>query len=301
MNKQTAVNGRVVRSEGRAASSVGGDGTTTRHYPEVTLPDGTTVFCVNKAEAKLIFQSVPGYFRHGIDIKDGDTVVDVGANIGLFTLAAHRRCHGNVTVYAFEPIPPVCNVLRMNAERLAGGRVVVLPYGLSGEDSTMSFEYFERATAWSSAYRDPSTRTMERQRIKRGVLAGIRHGEYASWLRFLPTPVRSLAVDLALRRMLEGTTVSCRVTTLSSVIEEHAIKAIDLLKLDAEKSELDVLRGIEERHWGLIRQIVLEVEEASVQYSAVAELLKTHGFKHITLDQNREQSAGDVGLVYASR
>ena len=73
-------------------------------YPQVTLPDGTTIFCVNKSEAKLIFKNVPGYFRHGIDIKDGDTVVDVGANIGLFTLAAHRKCHGNLTVYAFEPI-----------------------------------------------------------------------------------------------------------------------------------------------------------------------------------------------------
>jgi len=293
MSRVNSVANTDARASGAAAA--------VESCPEVTLPDGSTVFCVNKAEAKLIFQSVPGYFRHGIDIKDGDTVVDVGANIGLFTLAAHHKCHGNVTVYAFEPIPPVFNVLRMNAERLNGGKVVVLPYGLSDENSTMSFEYFERATAWSSAYRDPSTRTIERQRIKRGVLAGIRHGEYASWLRFLPTPVRSLAVDLALRRMLEGTTVSCRVTTLSSVMDEHAIKAINLLKLDAEKSELKVLRGIEERHWGLIRQIVLEVEEASVQYSAIAELLRAHGFKHITLDQNREQSAGDVGLVYAAR
>jgi FkbM family methyltransferase len=270
-------------------------------YPEVTLPDGSTIFCVNKSEAKLIFQSVPGYFRHGIDIKDGDTVVDVGANIGLFTLAAHRKCHGNVTVYAFEPIPPIYDVLRMNAERLDGKRLVALPYGLSRDDSTMTFSYFARATAWSSAYRDESTLTSERQRIKRSVLTGIRHGEYSSWLRFLPTPIRSLAVDVALRRMLDITTVSCRVTTLSAVIEEHGIKAIDLLKLDAEKSELDVLMGIEERHWGLIRQIVMEVEEVSVQYPTITELLSAHGFTHITLDQNREQSAGDVGLVYASR
>jgi hypothetical protein len=75
---------------------------------------------------------------------------------------------------------------------------------------------------------------MERQRIKRGMLAGIRHREYLSWLRFLPTPIRSLAVDLALRRMLDITTVSCRVTTLSAVIEEHGIKAIHLLKIDGE-------------------------------------------------------------------
>jgi len=269
--------------------------------PEVTLPDGTTVFCVNKSEAKVIFQNVPGYFRHGIDIKDGDTVVDVGANIGLFTLAAHRKCHGNVTVYAFEPIPPIYDVLRRNAERVDAANLVVLPYGLSRDDSTLSFTYFPRATAWSSAHRNASNVTTERQRMKRSILAGIEHREFPSWLRFLPTPIRSLAVDLALRRMLDITTVSCRVTTLSAVIEDYGIKAIDLLKLDAEKSELDVLLGIEERHWGLIRQIVMEVEEVSVQSPSITALLKAHGFKHITLDQNREQSAADIGLVYASR
>jgi FkbM family methyltransferase len=270
-------------------------------YPEVTLPDGTTIFCVNKSEAKVIFQNVPGYFRHGIDIKDGDTVVDVGANIGLFTLAAHRKCHGNVTVYAFEPIPSIYDVLRMNAERVDAANLVVLPYGLSRDDSTVSFTYFPRATAWSSAYRDASNVTTERQRMKRSILAGIRHREYSSWLRFLPTPIRSLAIDLALRRMLDITTVSCRVTTLSAVIEDYGITAIDLLKLDAEKSELDVLMGIEERHWGLIRQIVMEVEEVSAQYQRLRALLSAQGFNHITLDQNREQSEGDIGLVYASR
>jgi FkbM family methyltransferase len=227
--------------------------------------------------------------------------VDVGANIGLFTLAAHRKCHGNVTVYAFEPIPSIYDVLRMNAERVDAANLVVLPYGLSRDDSTLSFTYFPRATAWSSAYRDASNVTTERQRMKRSILAGIEHREYSSWLRFLPTPIRSLAVDLALRRMLDITTVSCRVTTLSSVIEDYGITVIDLLKLDAEKSELDVLMGIEERHWGMIRQIVMEVEEVSAQSPTITALLRAHGFNHITLDQNREQSEGDVGLMYASR
>src|SRR3954465_7523518 len=78
--------------------------------PEVTLPDGSTVYCVNKSEAKLIFRTVPAYFRHGIDIKEGHPVLDVGANIGLFTRAAHSRCQGRVTVHAFEPIPAISHV-----------------------------------------------------------------------------------------------------------------------------------------------------------------------------------------------
>jgi FkbM family methyltransferase len=276
-------------------------GTVVERYPEVTLPDGSTIFCVNKAEAKLIFQSLAGYFRHGIDLKDGDTVVDVGANIGLFTLAAYHRCHGNVTVYAFEPIPFIFNVLQRNTERWDTAKLKSLPYGLSSEQKSMSFTYFPRATAWSSAYRNTSTLSAERQRMKRSILAGIRHGQFLPWLRFVPGPLRSLAVDLGLRRMLNVTTVTCQVKTLSAVIAEHDIEFIDLLKIDVEKSELDVLQGIRADHWKRIKQIVMEVETASTQYRTIGDLLRRHGFKRITLDQNQEQSAGDVGLIYASR
>ena len=44
-----------------------------------------------------------------------------------------------------------------------------------------------------------------------------------------------------------ATTVSAQLRTLSSVIAEEGIDRIDLLKINVEKSELDVLLGLEPR------------------------------------------------------
>ena len=42
---------------------------------------------------------------------------------------------------------------------------------------------------------------------------------------------------------------ACQLKTLSEVIRESQVERIDLLKVDVEKSELDVLAGIDEDDW----------------------------------------------------
>ena len=55
------------------------------------------------------------YLRHGIRLQDGDTVVDIGANIGLFSLFVMSRC-ANPKIYAFEPAPAVYDLLKANCD-----------------------------------------------------------------------------------------------------------------------------------------------------------------------------------------
>ena len=43
------------------------------------------------------------YLQHGIHLKPGDTVIDIGANIGAFTVLAASRVGSNGKVLAFEP------------------------------------------------------------------------------------------------------------------------------------------------------------------------------------------------------
>ena len=38
----------------------------------------------------------------------------------------------------------------------------------------------------------------------------------------------------------------CQLRTVSEIITENSIECVDLLKIDVEKSELDVLQGIED-------------------------------------------------------
>ena len=43
------------------------------------------------------------YLQHGIQLKPGDTVIDIGANIGAFTVLAASQVGYNGKVFAFEP------------------------------------------------------------------------------------------------------------------------------------------------------------------------------------------------------
>ena len=73
-------------------------------------------FCLNASEAKFLFQEIfvgNTYLRHGIALRDGDCVFDVGASIGFFGLYV-RRNWPNVRLYSFEPIPEIFEVLQAN-------------------------------------------------------------------------------------------------------------------------------------------------------------------------------------------
>ncbi len=49
-------------------------------------------------------------------LKDGDTFVDIGSNIGLMSLAASKFVGENGVVYAFEPHPDTFSILQDNIE-----------------------------------------------------------------------------------------------------------------------------------------------------------------------------------------
>lgn len=91
-----------------------------------------------------------------------------------------------------------------------------------------------------------------------------------------------------------------KVRPLSSVLDELGIDRVDLLKVDVEGAELEVLRGIEERHWPLVRQAVVEVERWQQNRDTVREVLLAHGFT-VHTEQDSVQRAGDIGMVFAVR
>ena len=86
-------------------------------FPTAMLSNGMEVACLQRHDAPIVHAEVEAYFRHGIQVREGDTIFDVGANIGLFALSVLSRCNQNARVYAFEPLPPILEVLRANARR----------------------------------------------------------------------------------------------------------------------------------------------------------------------------------------
>ena len=55
------------------------------------LPNGRSVTCVSKDEVAFLYKEIYSdncYLRHGLSLQPGDMVVDIGANIGLFSMLA---------------------------------------------------------------------------------------------------------------------------------------------------------------------------------------------------------------------
>jgi FkbM family methyltransferase len=71
-------------------------------------------------------------------LRDGDTFLDVGANIGVFcvNLASFRTIYPNLQVYAFEANPDTAARLRANAEPLG---VKVFSFALSDHNGFLEF------------------------------------------------------------------------------------------------------------------------------------------------------------------
>ena len=74
-------------------------------------------------------------------------------------------------------------------------------------------------------------------------------------------------IDRLLADRFQKRTVTARLRTLSSVIADEGIQTVDLLKVNVEKSELDVLRGLTEADWKKVRQLVIEVDTFPSCYS----------------------------------
>jgi hypothetical protein len=77
--------------------------------------------------------------------------------------------------------------------------------------------------------------------------------------------------------LLAKEAVECRLKTLSQVIAEQKIERIDLLKVDVERSELPILKGITAEDWAKIQRIVIECHEPGERPTIVA-MLRERGF-----------------------
>jgi non-ribosomal peptide synthase protein (TIGR01720 family)/FkbM family methyltransferase len=91
---------------------------------------------------------------------------------------------------------------------------------------------------------------------------------------------------------------SCQLMTISDIIRENLIDQVDLLKVDVEKSELDVLNGIEDDDWKRIKQIVIEVHDSDGRLEAITLLLEEHGFDFLV---EQDKFGKNTGLynIYA--
>jgi amino acid adenylation domain-containing protein/non-ribosomal peptide synthase protein (TIGR01720 family)/FkbM family methyltransferase len=251
---------------------------------EHRLPNGLEIAHLNRNETDLLYREIfmdRIYLKHGIRLRDGDCVFDVGANIGLFTLFVKDRCP-NASVYAFEPLPPIFAALRANVSRF-GLDADLFDCALSNRSGAVVASYYPGMSGMSGLYPDP----VADEAVSRA---------------FLANQGRSLALHAS--EILDGRfrseTFQCRARTLSEVIEGANVERIDLLKIDVEKSEWNVLEGIDPAHWSRIRQIVIEVHDLEGRLERVRRRLLTEGYA-VVIEQAELLKGTGLHHVYARR
>jgi FkbM family methyltransferase len=250
---------------------------------KIKLVDGSLVYALRSSEARMLDHHVEGYLTNGIQINDGDVVLDVGANIGVFGVRAAQKGK-NVKVYCFEPIPEIAETLQKNADLVGGNQITVCKYGVSAENSEAEFTYFPNTPALSTLHpdqwdKDPSA-------FRNAVKGTMKNPpENMRWMKLIPTAFSGLIASYLVSGRKQ---VKCNLRKLSSFIKEEKIQKIDLMKIDCEGAEWDVLQGINKEDWSLIKSLVIEVHDVDDRLNKIKELLKDNGFEKL----HSEREAG---------
>ena len=84
-------------------------------------------------------------------------------------------------------------------------------------------------------------------------------------------------------------------------MSDHGIDRIDLLKIDAEKAELEIFRGVETMDWHKIRQVVVEVHDLDDRLDTMTTLLREYGLTEIIVEQPPTLTNSNIYNVFASR
>ncbi|HDY6353577.1 TPA: FkbM family methyltransferase, partial [Pseudomonas aeruginosa] len=263
---------------------------------EVDLPSGHRVAGLNLNETEYVYQEIfvdEVYSRDGIVLPPDAVVLDVGANIGLFSLYIASRAP-RARVVAFEPLAPIRRRLEANLGRYAP-QVEVFGIGLSDAEREETFTYYPGYSTFSgiAEYADASG---ERDVIRRYLS---NQGEEGGANLLLDN------IDEILDDRLRAEAHRCRLRRLDQVIGELGLERIDLLKIDVQRAEMDVLLGLDDAALAKVRQIVLEVHDkrdgaTAGRADALSDLLRRHGFE-VSIRQDALLEGTDRYNCYAVR
>jgi amino acid adenylation domain-containing protein/FkbM family methyltransferase len=257
------------------------------------LPNGLRILDLNPAETDFMYREIfvrEVYVQHGIELPENACVIDAGANIGLFSLSVATRLP-HARVFAFEPAAPIADVLKMNVLVNSCPNVSVRVQGFSDHRGVAALTFYPHTAGMSSVHpnRDEEHATLTSIVANQLTLGEIPEAE----------ELRDFTADLVGAKLVEQT-LECVLIRLSDFIDAEAIDKVDLLKVDVQKSELDLLSGIREEHWQRIKQIVVEVHDIGGRRDRLAAHLSSYGYA-VSVSQDAAFAGSDMYYLYARR
>lgn len=231
----------------------------------VRLPNGMDVYGINPQETKFLYDEIfvnRVYDRGIIGLENGDCVFDVGANIGMFTAYLATK-NADVRIYAFEPIRQIFEALEVNCRLYGGSSTRALCLGLSDAPGRDVFNYYPNNTVTSGI---SGSEDEVRKVVGLHVGVDMQSGADSLLDGFLDEHLASIPVDV-------------EISTLSDQIRLLGVERIALLKIDVERSELNVLSGIADDDWQKIVRIVAEVHDIDGRLDEIVQLLAGRGYE----------------------
>jgi len=173
-------------------------------------------------------------------IEPDDIVVDVGANVGVYTVFILQLLSERGRILSFEPIPETYDILMNNARRLCGARV--MPFNLALSDHIGSID----------------------------MIVPTDDGIENFYLSHIRPKGATYHVGSALRIETE---------TLDNILSRFDLR-VDFLKCDVEGAELLVFRGGENSIAKHLPHIMCEISSGHARYGYAAEDIFNYLWDH---------------------
>jgi len=262
------------------------------------LPNHQRIAVVDKLTARDIYQEIyeeNAYLREGLRVEPGSVVVDIGGNIGLFSLYILEQVP-QIHLVTIEPIPQNFAALEANlqAYQPPQASVTLLNVGLAENERDAEFYFYPRVSS------DSTATPFDFDQQVQYYLAKSNQG----LSRLFPRKWRAWVIAKTLRWLYTPVKVTCHLKTLSQVIADLNLASLDFVKLDAENAEREVVAGIADEDWDKIKQMSIEVHTnvpgGQNLVEDLTQLLESKGFS-VAVDLHSRFSYVGTHMLYAKK
>lgn len=207
----------------------------------------------HERDTKYIYEEIfvsQIYYHPEMRVRKHPIIMDVGSNIGIYGIWAHRRYQPR-EIYCYEASPRTFPYLKANVERLV-------------DAETTRVHIFNRALARSSG----ETIALHQSPLVSGISTLLDKSK-VRWVQQLSASEDLITYDVV-------------TSTVSAEMTANEIPAVDILKIDVEGYFMEVLKGIAAEDFERIRNIVVEIDysaEAEVTPLDVETMLTARGYQ----------------------
>ncbi|PLB49731.1 methyltransferase FkbM [Aspergillus steynii IBT 23096] len=228
----------------------------------------------NIMEAEDVYNKVFGMgLYHSRDLGFVPTVIDIGAHIGMFTLYIKNK-YPHARILAFEPAPQTFETLSKNLDFHFHSDVEVHNVALGSEEGTQTLTHFKLAPYYSTLYEK-------------------------TWEELCDLMGAGAARQTCDHRDENVSEVDVPVQRLSHFLHnDPSITRIDLLKMNVD-GEIDILRGVDDEHWDMLRRVEIKVFSKDPEAPAeIEQFLRSKEFDVLITEDDRDH---DIFIIRAIR